>query len=67
MNSIFTELPYGWEEIKDPHQGGSIYIDHNTGKDCDISFKTLPYMMNTDIQSKSTILYQQYKVKSSRN
>lgn len=27
----FTELPYGWEEIKDPKLGRSIYIDHNTG------------------------------------
>ena len=32
MDSIVIELPYGWEEIKDPHHGRSIYIDHNTGK-----------------------------------
>ncbi|XP_028397607.1 protein KIBRA-like [Dendronephthya gigantea] len=27
---VADELPYGWEEIKDPHHGRSIYIDHNT-------------------------------------
>lgn len=29
---IFVELPYGWEEFKDPNLGTVIYVDHNTGK-----------------------------------